>query len=136
VEQVFLTESQLKGMAGVVPPVVQKLLRGLKYVAVLSYRLPATAVPKEVISFYEPRLLKSGYKLSYKDLSESDEVTAMYSGPKENFVVVAAESSGELEIVSVEGPLSSLAAMGDLMKKAGTPKPKPAPGPVPAPAAP
>jgi hypothetical protein len=121
VKQVSLSESQLKALASKIPAEDRKHLRGLKYVAVVSYRLRGTAPLKDVIAFYEPRVLAAGYKLFSKDFSEPEEASAMYAGPKEAFLVFSAENEGEdgrtLEIVSVEGPLDSLASMGVVRKK-------------------
>jgi hypothetical protein len=131
VEQVTLSESQLKAMASKIPAGEQMHLRELKQVTVLTYRLPATVAAKDVIAFYEPRVLGAGYKVFSKDLSDPGDVSTMYAGPKENFLVLSLENEGDsgrtLEIVSIEGPLSSLASLGNVMKKPATPGPKPAP---------
>lgn len=124
VQQVSLSEEQLKQLAGQVPPEARPHLRGLKQVAVLGYRLPDTAVMKDVIAFYEPRALAAGYKLLMKDLTEPGEASAVYAGPNEGTLVVSVEREGEsgrtVEIVSVKGPLAGLAALRGAMQKGGS----------------
>jgi hypothetical protein len=126
VQQISLSESQLKGLVNQVPGMP---LRGLRYVAVLSYRLPTTAAMKDVIAFYEPRALAAGYTVMAKEFDPGEE-SAVYTGPKENILVLSVDKEGEadrrLEIVSVEGPISSLVSMGQVMKRAGTRSAKPA----------
>jgi hypothetical protein len=121
-EQVSLSGSELRALADKVPAEERQNLREIKSVAVVTYRLPRAAPLKNVIAFYEPRVLAAGYKILSKDLSEAGEAVAAYTGPKETLLVLTAENAGEggrtLEIVSVEGPLSSLASMGMVRMKA------------------
>jgi hypothetical protein len=130
VQQVSLSGEQLKQLAGLIPPEAQPYLRGLKQAAILSYRLPETVVMKDVIAFYEPRVLASGYKILEKDLSDPGDVSATYVGQHSGTLVVSVESEGDksrmLEIVSVKGPVGSLAALGKAMKKGGGGSSKPA----------
>jgi hypothetical protein len=133
----------LKALADKIPAEARPHFRGIKSVTVVSYRLPASAPLKSVIAFYEPRVLAAGYKILSKDLSESEEATAAYTGPNESTIVLSAENAGEggrtLEIVSVQGPLASLASMGMVkMKAKGGEMAKPStrePLPTPTPAA-
>jgi hypothetical protein len=131
VNQVFLSGDQLKQLAGQVPPDAQPHLRGLKQAAILGYRLAETAVIKDVIAFYEPRVLAAGYKLLQKDLSEPGEASAAYTGPNGGTLVITVESEGEpgrlLQIVSVKGSIGGLAGLGKVMKKRGGRNPEPAP---------
>jgi hypothetical protein len=133
VQQVFLTGEQIKQLAGQVPPDVQPYLRDLKQAAVLGYRLSQTAVIKDVIAFYEPRVLAAGYKVLVKDLSDPGDASAAYTGPHGGTLVVSVDSEGEpgrlLEIVSVKGSLAGLVALGKAMEKGGSPSAKPAPAP-------
>jgi hypothetical protein len=131
VKQVFLSGEQLKQLAGQAPSDAQPHLRGLKQAAILGYRLAETAVIKDVIAFYEPRVLAAGYKLLQKDLSEPGEASAAYVGPNGGTLVVTVESEGEpgrlLEIVSVKGAIGGLAALSKAMKKRGGRTSEPAP---------
>jgi hypothetical protein len=122
-QQVSLSAREIQALAKHGPAEARAHLRGLKQVVVAEYRLASGTELMPVVAFYEPRVLAAGYKTLVKDFSEPDEVSVVYTGPGDHFVVISVEREGEgggtLEIVAVEGPLGSLAGVGDAMKSIG-----------------
>lgn len=135
-QQVSLTGEQIASFSAAVPEQARAALEKLNGIQVLSYRLAKNAVPKNVLAFYEPRILASGYRVMAKDLQDAGETTGVYSGPAGVLLVVTV-SGPELEIVSVKGNLAGLAGLGGLsglesLEKLGTPAGKPVPEAIPA----
>ncbi|HTE21354.1 MAG TPA: hypothetical protein VK689_23570 [Armatimonadota bacterium] len=128
-QQVFLTGDQLAAMSQQAPAAERPALSKLAGVTVLAYKLPADSVAKRVIEFYEPRVLKAGYKIMVKDTSDPEEMSAVYTGPEGGILVLhvdnVQEGAREFEIVSVRGDIGGLAALGKLQQKASPPKAAP-----------
>jgi hypothetical protein len=115
-QQVSLTGEQIASLTSAAPEAARANLAKLTGVQVLGYRLAKNAVAKNVLAFYEPRILGAGYKVMMKDQQEGKEVTGVFSGPNNSLVVVSISTAGtpELEIVSVQGSLAGLAGLANL----------------------
>jgi hypothetical protein len=139
-QQMSLTGDQLRSFGAEVPEKTKEALKKLVGIQVLGYRLAKNAVPKNVLAFYEPRVLSHGYRLMMKDQGgdEPGEITGVYTNPNGGLVVISVSSDEgfpELEIVSVRGSVNGLDGLGALgaLEKLAPNGEKPAPEPFPTP---
>jgi hypothetical protein len=116
-QQVSLTGDQIASLTSAAPEAARANLAKLTGIQVLSYRLAKNAVPKNVLAFYEPRILGAGYKVMMKNFEEGEDSTYIFTGPNNALLIVSVSTDDddpELEMVSVRGSLAGLSGLSGL----------------------